>query len=320
MIPEFPNFVRLSLNHTKEIKEMTRCLPEYSDFNMVSLLSWDVGEDREVSRLNGNLVLVFSDYVTGDKFLSLHGVCDLAKTVPILLEYAECNNMEPCLKLIPEESAELLVDDDRYRVVSDRDNYDYIISLSKIASLEGGGFRNMRRKLKYYNSSYGSSSSIVELDLANEKDVEEILNVFNKRESLKLSNDSKMELEAMKRLLSISKKFDLIVKGVRYKNLLKAFIIIEKSNNLLVGHFWKADTALKGIYHYLLHQCSIEFSKLGFSIMNIEQDLGIKGLRISKKLLQPSYQKKFLIMRKLEPEQTEIQLVHQHVSLTPRPS
>lgn len=65
MISEFPQFKKLELADKKDIEKFTSKFPPYSDFNFVSMWSWDIRGEMRVSQLNGNLVVRFTDYLTG---------------------------------------------------------------------------------------------------------------------------------------------------------------------------------------------------------------------------------------------------------------
>ena len=47
MLPEFPQFKKLELSDKEEVEKFTSKFPPYSDFNFVSMWSWDIkGEMR----------------------------------------------------------------------------------------------------------------------------------------------------------------------------------------------------------------------------------------------------------------------------------
>ena len=73
MIPEFPEFKKLELSDKEDVEAFTKKFPPYSDFNFVSMWSWDIKGEMRLSILNGNLVVRFTDYITGDPFYSFLG-------------------------------------------------------------------------------------------------------------------------------------------------------------------------------------------------------------------------------------------------------
>ena len=73
MLPEFPKFKSIDLTDKKEIEEINKKFPPYSDFNFVSMWCWDIKGEMHISILHDNLVVKFTDYLTGDPFFSFFG-------------------------------------------------------------------------------------------------------------------------------------------------------------------------------------------------------------------------------------------------------
>ncbi len=105
MIPNFPDFKPIELNDKDEIESFTKKFAPYSDFNFASMWSWDVKEEMRVSQLNGNLVVRFTDYLTGEPFYSFLGSNKPTETADALLTLAEKEGIPLHLKLVPEDSA-----------------------------------------------------------------------------------------------------------------------------------------------------------------------------------------------------------------------
>src|SRR4051812_119537 len=87
---KFPKFIKLDLRHKDSLREIAKNFPPYSDFNFVSLFTWDRDNSVAVSELNGNLVVRFSDYTDGEIFYSLLGKEKLEKTLEVIFD--QCRN------------------------------------------------------------------------------------------------------------------------------------------------------------------------------------------------------------------------------------
>ncbi len=77
-----------------------------------------------------------------------------------------------------------------------------------------------------------------------------------------------------------------------------AFWICEKLyDNCVISHFEKAKSKdYNGIYPYLKHRTAQVLWERDISFINLEQDLGIQGLREAKKQFHPSsYLKKYIV-------------------------
>lgn len=124
MIPSFPHFRDLRSHDKEVIESFTSQFPPYSDFNFTSLWCWNVSEKIQVSELRGNLVVRFTDYVTGEPFYSFCGSSAADETATALIALACAEGLPSVLKLVPSEAVATL--SNKFCVTEDPDNYDYI--------------------------------------------------------------------------------------------------------------------------------------------------------------------------------------------------
>lgn len=300
MIPEFPNFAPLKVSHIPYIRTMTDPHPEYSDFNALSLLAWNTNEDTLVSNLHGNLVVMFRDYMDGSRFLSLFGRNTISASVEALLRYADECKVQPELRLVPEETVAKLGNNTAYTILPDRDNFDYVIGLQRLCETYGSQYRKFRRDITHFKRYHEKSAQYIDLNLQNNSDVDAIRSVFLKRESGKITNDERAELMAMNKLVSLHDQFSLFVRGITVKGTLQAYVIYELNKTHTVEHFCKGNTEYMGINQYLFLKSCTELVANGHTRMNIEQDLGIPGLRLNKLSLDPvCFRRKYTITGKV---------------------
>jgi hypothetical protein len=297
MISEFPDFTPITIDICPEIKKFTDNFPPYSDFCGASLFCWNYTDEAKVTIINDNLAIYYPNYSGDNYILSFMGINKVSDTTASLLKVAGAKLTESRLDLVPEISILELTDKGFYKVVEAPDNHDYIISLSKLASPEIKDLTHFRRGIKTFRDLSETGVKVNLLDLSNKKVIESIIGVFNQREFIKETDGSDNELIAIRRLLDNNKHFNLLCYGLEIENEIRAFIICENiGNSWCMGHFWKADTRYRGIYSYLMWQTAIKLRNQGINFMNIEQDLGIKGLRQFKKSLCPiSNLKKYII-------------------------
>src|SRR3989338_1647905 len=146
MIPEFPKFKPIELSDKTEVEKITSKYPPYSDFNFVSMWSWDIKNEMRISLLNGNLVVRFTDYLTGEPFYSFLGDNKVNETVEELLEFSKKEILPLELKLIPEEVLKDL-DQIKFKATEDRNNFDYIYDVSRLAELKGNEYQSHRNSI-----------------------------------------------------------------------------------------------------------------------------------------------------------------------------
>jgi len=296
-IPEFPEYARVSTDIKSEIFEFTSGYPPYSDFNFNNILSWDITGSAKVTMLNSNLVLCTSDYVNSSPFFTFLGDNQAFSTVDAVLNEAELHTDVRALRSVPEIGAKALQHVEIYRVDEDVDSHDYVLSLPEIASKQGSKFRNMRHEINIFESRYGHEAKFKEISLSDPTTQASIVDVFYRRELQKTDNDHSNELLALGRMFEGTKSDGIASYGIEISGFLEAFIICEEINrDWCLGHFWKADIGYRGIYRYLMNKVAETLTDRGYTYMNIQQDLGIEGLKQLKKLFCPATQlKKYTI-------------------------
>lgn len=292
MIPNFPTFKKLELQDQGDVNKYTKIYPPYSDYNFVSLYSYNTKEFIEISLLRSNLVVMFQDYITNKPFYSFLGKNNLNETISELLNLSEENGLEPSLKLIPEfniaNNKKLL---EKYDISEDPDNFDYILSVDEIKTLKGNKYGGKRNFVNRFIKNYGEKEIIL-LDLTNKEIQTQIEDLFFLWEKTKGQSreETETELTAIRRLLAAAKTFDLIPIGIYHDNKLIAFSIDEMlSDNYSIIHFEKADTNYIGIFQYLKRATARHIDELGGKFINYEQDLGIPGLKQAKQSWNPIY-------------------------------
>lgn len=299
MLPEFPEFKKLDLEDREEIEKITRRFPPYSDFNFVSMWSWNIKDDMMVSLLHGNLVVRFTDYLTGNPFFSFLGDNKINETTDILLKLSEREGAGKELKLVPEDSINGL-DKERFKVVEDRDHSDYVFLVEHLANMHCWyGHRSSKNIEKFLQQHPDYLVRVSSLDgIPHDKYTE----IHNKWASSKgIDNHFKSsEYKAFQRSF-YAKKENVEVVSLHKRDELIGFTVYEiLSENYAVAHFSKADkNHHSAIYDVLNWEEAKSLGKKGIKHYNWEQDLGISGLRHSKMKYGPhSFLKKFSVSRK----------------------
>lgn len=290
MLPVFPNFKPLEITDKSEISALTKIHKPYSDFGFTSIFSWDTRQDIEISSLNKNLVLKFSDYINGSKFFTFIGDNAVDETIEKLLDYAGRHGLTPELKLMPETVVNLIKDKARFSILEDRDNFDYILSVEDQITLPGKDHAKRRYVLNKFHTTYGDNLRISKLNLSDRAVQAQVIDMFERWEKSmgKERSETESELVAIKRLMDHVEELDVQLLGVFINDSLAGFSIYEiVQDNYGVIHFEKADVTFKGIFQYLKHAAAKELYANKQVYINIEQDLGIAGLRESKSSHHP---------------------------------
>ncbi len=299
MIPVFPEFKQLEISDRSFIDDFTKNTPPYSDFDFTTLWSWDVESNRGLSLLNDNLVVRFSDYLTGEIFYSFLGSNRLEETIKTLFEFALLNKHSTDLRLIPYETIP-----EGYEIggvadaLEDPDSFDYIYSIQQLIRFEGSKYAQARNLLSRFKRRNGSVS-VEDVDLKDEKNSTIILEV-NKDWQKNKGNYITREEIALKRLITDASEFGLTSFIVKIDDVVVAFAINEVLHDgYAISHFAQANVQYPGLYAFLLQTIAEKMFAQGCVFLNYEQDLGLPGLRQAKKSYCPAYfLKKYSIVPK----------------------
>lgn len=302
MLPIFPLLKSLELSDRDDVNEVVDKFPPYSDFNFVSLWSWNIHNTAQIGLLNGNLVIFFQDYISNEKFLSFLGETNVNETADILLSASNSLGAISELRLMPEHSITNL-DTNKFYFQEDPSNHDYVSSIKELSEMKGSRFLSKRNYVNRFTRDHGHTVTFKRLDLSDHLIRNEVKILFKKWQKSKGKNDAETENEfkAVNRLFEGSHMFNLHAVGL-YKGIdLIAFAIHEYvQRDYAVFHFEKADAAYIGVFEFCKKHISSALLSGGAVFMNLEQDLGLEGLRKAKESYRPThYLKKYTVSKKI---------------------
>lgn len=303
MIPTFPFFKKVSLDDESDIRGYTNKYKPYSDFNFTSLWSWDTQNERQVSDLNGNLVVYFTDYETNEPFLSFLGENYVNDTTLALINYSKEKKILPSLDLVGEESVRNL-DTNKFLVELSEANTDYIFNVSKLAYLEGKKFKSKRNLSRnFLNNNREVTFNCIPFK---EQHCAEILfQLIKNWENNKIREGKSYTL--IQEEMSIRRLFaatvsnnNLLLSTVSIDGVIVGFSIDEiLLKGYAISHFIKADICYKGVYEFLNERIAEALQQYNVLYWNWEQDLGVESLKANKLSYRPiDFLKKYKITLK----------------------
>ncbi len=291
MIPFFPKFKLLEWNDKNDVEQFTNEFPPYSDYNFVSMWSWNTRKKMQVSQLNENLVLLFYDYVTETPFLSFIGKHNLDDTALKLIDYSIQHYNTGTLKLIPKTVANQLRPE-KLTIAHDIDAHDYIISTEYLSSL--ADLKTSRRSdpAAYFCQKFLQQYPLysVKISSANEIIKSDYLDVFKRWAKVKgLDHQGLNEYSAFERFVYNTETANYYV-SMYDGNTMMGFATFEiVSADYAIYHFSKADILYPGIYDCLHYVVGRALKERNVSYWNFEQDLGLPGLRRAKQKYNPAF-------------------------------
>lgn len=300
MISKFPAFGMLQIEDKTEIESFLSSFPPYADFNFFSMWTYNTENKSMIAKMNNILIVLFQDYIEKDKvFCSFIGENVTFENLQNILELPNIIHEEVSFAAIPEVVISAIgVDTIRkqYPLLEDEDNFDYILSVEKMIDLKGKKLHQKAKRVRHFMSA--NNYDIVITSISNSNVQEKILLLFNlwRVQTKKNEEDVFIEKIALSRGFRDSAFFNsifclqIIVNGT-----LVGFAIFEMipGSEFVICGFQKGDQRFPGIYEVLTHETAKHVSQFGYKWLNIENDMGLAGLREAKMGYDPLFLKKY---------------------------
>jgi len=287
MIPEFPGLKPLSLDDYDVLLEAHRSAsPATCDTSPANLCIWRDCQRVMLTRIRGNLCVFLHPHTESPYFLEPYGRHNLHETVRICLEYAG---------LISRAQAQFSASLPREEFESSlqRDTFDYIYRVRDLAELKGKAFDGKRNHIRKFARNHPG----YEFRLLQPSHLHRAAALFEAWTSARgngspgvfaagvLNHDC--QRRALERAFEEYSRLGLIGGALLVGGELQGFIVASRgAGDAAIAHFSYANTELPGVYQTLLWEaCRRLFS--AFTYLNMEEDLGVPGLRKTKLSWQP---------------------------------
>lgn len=291
-IATFPNFSKLDMGLKNSYNQLYAQYPPYSDFSFGNLVIWlNQFQDLKISLLHDNIVIrcrnLFED---GKEIISILGDNRIDESLDALFSYLKSAGLPPHLDMVPEIVIKSLKDASQYKVQLERDNSNYILSTSLLASLEGSAYGRLRRQMRRFEELHKNNYVIKEIDLTDPQEVQKIVNNIHLWDKIYTHNDQERQ-ESIVINTSL-----LYAKELGFRNLslfvdgkVQAITLYQKipQKQYVIGNHTKANYKYRNAFNFLIHHLALRLNDEGIEFINFEQDLGLSGLREHKLGLRP---------------------------------
>lgn len=294
MIEKFPNFTPFSLSQKEKVYDYLKNFAPYGDFSLTNLVIWlNLEDDLEISDLDNNLILRFTNVFANPKkrtycFIGLVNVDD---ALTELSEYLKDHGEDLTLYSVPEETITLI---NKYAYYEDRDSFDYVLNTEEQVKLLGTRFGKYRRKVNSFINTNIDSIVIKEIDLNIPEQFHQLVNSLHtwKRTYELGGNDNEgLEAHALTRSFKYHEVLRLKSVAITINNKIESFTLfsIDEVNSIADIHHTKCSYEQRNVFDFTLYATASKLRSEGIKYMNLEQDLGIEGLREHKLGLRPSH-------------------------------
>jgi hypothetical protein len=302
-IANFPKFEKLSIKHGSLVRSFAADYPSYSEFSFTNLFAWNTDGVTSISRFDDGLAVLLQDHATKEEFYTLIGSQDMDVSVRQLIGINRKKGQGGRLRLVPQTVIDNLDNRSDFIIQEDRDNFDYVLSVSYHANLIGSKNEDRRYLIRKFLKESSTKLEARHLDLADHKTKSDILYCMSQWILASSKNPIASEIERAAiiiRVLDSAGELPVQALGFYVDGVICAFSIFEYiQDSMGIVHFEKCNLSYKGLAQYVRNSVAKEFLANRVHYINYEQDLGIEGLRKAKSMLHPdSFLKKYTVSLK----------------------
>lgn len=291
-IPNYPNFKPLEISDLETIaKRLSAFAPQICEHSLANYYIWQDFDNPKVTLINNNLCFLIQPATEPAYFLEPLGSHQLQETVEVCLKHTGLISRisEKLLSLLPSE---------KYHVSPLRDHFDYLYLTKTLSELKGRNFDGKRNHIKKFLAKC-PDCQYLPLTAASQADA---LGLFEKWFKLRKKTGYFQRLayhaqkNALRRAFEDYEKLSLFGGGFFSGNELRGYTIGSRLNaETAAVHFHYGDPHFPGVSP-ALHSQACQKTFAHFKFVNLEQDLGIPGLRKSKLSYHPiRLEKKFKV-------------------------
>lgn len=279
-IPSYPEFRPIGLEDKKAIDEiLVRSNPDICEYTFSNLYSWRSLYDLSVSLADGFILLRANKSGAKDYFepIGLGGKGDIIKKI--------VREAGTSIIFVSGETKSLFEKSPEYSIIQDKDNSDYVYETKELIELRGKKFDGKRNFIKRFRQQNEYEYAVI-----GEQNLPECVEFVERW--CEFRDCSKTESLAYEKtaLLEMLKNYSYLgLSGgtIEIEGKICALALGEKLNkDTFVLHVLKSKAGITGL-NQVMNQEFIAREASGYSFLNMEQDLGVEGLRKAKESYHP---------------------------------
>ena len=257
------------------------------EYNFANNLAWHRLYQTQICRYNNFYISSSEKY--GLAFTFPAGEGDYRELFIKLRKYAEERNSPLRISSVLPENLRLFEEyfSDEFTVSSDDSGFDYVYKSENLRNLAGKRYHGKRNHLKRFYETDWSYHDMTEADF--DDCIEFAVNSYNDN----MSYDDESSVGEQFAINTFFNHFEeLGLKGgvIKVGGKVKGFTIASRTNSDTIDiHVEKADSTINGAYTAIMNEFA-KSSAQEFEYINREEDLGIEGLRKSKRSYYPEFQ------------------------------
>jgi uncharacterized protein len=279
-LPAYPDFTPLKLEYLRVFNQAFESNPPViSEFSFTNLYAWRNVYKFKACSLDG-LIILSSDSDGKPRFLDPIGKPDKRQAIERI-----SNDIGGEFIRLPEETAALFNGDSRFSIKEDRDNSDYLYKTEDLINLAGKIYDGKRNLIKNFRAN--NTYEYLKLNAAHARECLQFEDKWCTVRNCDHVEGLSAERRAIEEMIEHCVEFALIGGAIKIGNDFSAVAIGQKLNtDTMVMHVLKAEADITGLYQACLQEF-LSREAPDYKYINMEQDLGLPGLRKAKLSYHP---------------------------------
>lgn len=296
--PTFPQFRKLVAGDRNEYLSFYERVEPYSDFSFNNLIIWlDLREDLCVSRYKDCIILRFTnpfEHTKQELAYTVLGNQGCLEAVQTLFAFQRSIGQAARLIMVPEcVVSDMLHTHDLPQslvIRASSDHCDYVFDVAEVLAAKGGKYEQLRRNLRLFLRDNPGRIQVKTFDLAQPETHTYLWAALKQWQQDKgfVKNDPTFDEEkALKRYFTFSSSCPAMCQGFFVDDTLFGFSVLHRPPQkgwVIFNHLKCSREASHG-YDFIYYATMYQLRNQGIHHVNFEQDLGIEGLRLHKRLL-----------------------------------
>jgi hypothetical protein len=288
-LPRLPEMCPLSLADYPLFRELFAARPpQQSELTFTNLFMWREAYALQLAR-HAEAVLLFSWRPDPeDSFLfSPLGDADEETVRAGLRALAEAGHDAKLARATRADLERLALTEEGYEIASDRDQWDYVYTVSDLIELRGNKYHDKRNHLEQFRRAHEYVYRPLTPDLV--PACKELQDRWCDEKHCDLYSTLRAEARAVKEVLDHFEELGVTGGCMEIAGRVEAFTLGELLDpETVVIHIEKANAQYHGLYQ-LINQQFLAQQWAAATFVNREQDLGIEGLRRAKQSYHPHH-------------------------------
>jgi hypothetical protein len=289
-LPAFPEVRPIELADRELLAGLLRELrPEQSELTFTNLFIWRDAHGLQLTRVDDAVAIFSWRADPEDSFVfPPFGHRATAETVRRCLEHLAANGHEPVMERATQRDlARLGIEQSDFAIQPDRDNWDYVYTVTDLIELHGNRYHKKRNHIEQFVKQYEFAYRPLTLGLV--PDCQELQDRWCDEKHCDLVSTLRAEARAVKETLQNFAQLGVTGGCTEVDGAMEAFALGELLNSdTVVIHIEKANAAFHGLYQ-VINQQFLEHEWSTVEYVNREQDMGVSGLRRAKQSYHPHH-------------------------------